>query len=307
MSRSESPSRAVTLALSVAILGAAVAPAAVATATATPDVTVATDDDELTLRSGPGQVVAGNTTLPAGTELSVRVRSTGGQPFLQTVLTTVDDRGRYRAVFDLTEVSVDTPVSVVVHRSGDPLTTVEATVAPCATACDATRPADPAATTSLVLDDGRLTLGAAAGRAIRGETSLPPGTTLAVRVKSAGGDSPFIFSRNAVVGEDGRFRAVYNLSEIEPGAPISVTVVTNETQVVRADGQVSTCLRRCGPMAATPTTSPAPLPGVNGTTAAPTTPAQSPLSPRLTGVVTLAVGGLLGVLGVALLLGLVRP
>jgi hypothetical protein len=307
MDRSESPSRAVILALSVVLLAAAVAPAAVTSATDAPDVTVATADDELTLNAGPGQVVAGNTTLPPGTELSVRVRSTGGPPFLQTVLTTVDDRGRYRAVFDLTEVPVDTPVTVVVHRSGDPLTTVEGAVGPCTAACNATRPADPAAATSLALDDGRLTLGAAAGRAVRGETSLPPGTTLAVRVRSTGGDSPFILSRNAVVGDDGRFRAVYNLSEMDPGTPISVTVVANDTRVATADGQVVTCLQRCGPRAATPTATPAPLPGVNGTTVAPTTASQVPLPPRLTGMVTLAVGGLLGVLGVAVLLGLVRP
>jgi hypothetical protein len=271
------------------------------------EATIDADDDELTMQAGPGQVIAGDATVPAGTELSVRVRSTGGQPVLRTVPTRVDDRGRFRAVVNLTAVPADTPVTVVVRRGDDSLTTVEGTVVQCASACDAGRPVDPADVTALTTSDGRVRLGAAAGRAVVGETSLPPGTDLSVRIRSAGGSSPFVFARTATVGDDGRFRAVYDLSSADPGTPIAVTVVANGTQIASADGEVVACLRRCGSAAQTPTPSPPPLPGVNGTTSTVASPTSGVVPPRLAGLLALAVGGLLGVVGVALLLGLVRP
>lgn len=74
--------------------------------------------ERLTLDPAPGQPIRGETDLDAGTELSVRLRSSGENPFLQSATTTVDDDGAIEATFDLTDVEEGTTFDVVVQRNG---------------------------------------------------------------------------------------------------------------------------------------------------------------------------------------------
>lgn len=76
---------------------------------------------------------------------------------------------------------------------------------------------------SLEYDGDQLVLDSAPNQTIRGTTSLPPGTSLYVRLQSANSDQPFIKTRAATVGPDGSFNATFDLSNIEP-AQIRVSV-----------------------------------------------------------------------------------
>lgn len=76
------------------------------------------DGERLTLEPALDQVVRGETDLERGTELSVRLRSTGENPFLRSATATVDDDGAFEATFDMSDVPSGTTFEVVVHREG---------------------------------------------------------------------------------------------------------------------------------------------------------------------------------------------
>lgn len=94
-------------------------------------------------------------------------------------------------------------------------------------------------TPRLLHDGASLSLDAAEGQVVRGETELPPGTTLRVRLVSEGGPT-FRLSHEATVGEDGEFRADFDLSFARPGTPFSASVHhPNGTLLVEATGSVA--------------------------------------------------------------------
>lgn len=76
------------------------------------------DGERLTVDPAPDQVVQGETDLERGTELSVRIRSSGENPFLMSATATVDDDGAFEATFDMSDVPPGTTFEVVVHRDG---------------------------------------------------------------------------------------------------------------------------------------------------------------------------------------------
>lgn len=76
------------------------------------------DGDQLTLEPAEGQTIRGQTDLDAGTELAVRLRSTGDSPFLKSRSATVDDSGAFEATFDLSGVDGGTSFQAVVYRNG---------------------------------------------------------------------------------------------------------------------------------------------------------------------------------------------
>ncbi|RDI72411.1 BGTF surface domain-containing protein [Halopelagius longus] len=112
-----------------------------AAAAADDSVTLVYEGDALTLEAGPGQVVSGETTLPPGSVLNVRMRSTGDtEPaFLKTVEATVTEHGTFEARFDLSDVSENGSVAVTVVHDGERLAEAEGELAPCDGDCaDAT-------------------------------------------------------------------------------------------------------------------------------------------------------------------------
>jgi len=76
------------------------------------------EGEQLTLEPTEGQTIHGQTDLAAGTELSVRLRSSGEHPFLKSQTATVDDSGAFEATFDLSGVDGGTSFQVVVHHDG---------------------------------------------------------------------------------------------------------------------------------------------------------------------------------------------
>lgn len=75
-------------------------------------------DDDLRVVPGTATVISGTTTVAPQTEISVRVRNTGDNPFLKTKAIDVAADGTWSATFDLSDVAIGTEFKVVVLRSG---------------------------------------------------------------------------------------------------------------------------------------------------------------------------------------------
>ena len=75
-------------------------------------------DDDLRIQPEAASGISGTASVAPGTELSVRVRNTGDDPFLKTQTADVASDGTWTTTFDLSDVEVGTEFSVVVLRSG---------------------------------------------------------------------------------------------------------------------------------------------------------------------------------------------
>ena len=69
-----------------------------------------TDGDRVVVRPADDQTVRGRTSLSPGTELSIRIRSSGESQFLKTKAATVGDDGTFAATFDFDGLAEDAPV-----------------------------------------------------------------------------------------------------------------------------------------------------------------------------------------------------
>ena len=90
-----------------------------------------------------------------------------------------------------------------------------------------------------------LTVESAPDQRITGETTVDPGTTLSVRIKSASSESPFLLSAEAPVAEDGSFAATADFSSVSPGTPFEVSVRDGTTELAHATGRVGDCEGSC--------------------------------------------------------------
>jgi hypothetical protein len=79
------------------------------------------DDGELELAAESGQVVSGETDLEPGTEVTVRLRSSGENPFLMQERVTIDEDGAFEATFDLSGVEPGSPVDATLRADGEPI------------------------------------------------------------------------------------------------------------------------------------------------------------------------------------------
>lgn len=86
------------------------------------------DGDRLTVEPAAGQTIEGRTDLANGTTVSVRLRSSGENPFLVTRSATVDRSGTFSATFDLSGVPAGTTFRATVHHDGERLMNATATV-----------------------------------------------------------------------------------------------------------------------------------------------------------------------------------
>lgn len=90
--------------------------------------TVVTEGDALALDAAADQTIRGRTDLAAGTELIVRMRSTGQNPFIRSVDVTVGEDGTFAATVDLSNVPGDASFEVVVIHDGEELASANGTV-----------------------------------------------------------------------------------------------------------------------------------------------------------------------------------
>lgn len=72
------------------------------------------DGQELQLEAHENSTVTGTIDAPAGTEVTVRMQSSGGSPYLKSNPATVDEDGRFEARFDLSHVENDHEATLVV-------------------------------------------------------------------------------------------------------------------------------------------------------------------------------------------------
>lgn len=86
--------------------------------------TVDHDGEAVTLVTGPNATVTGETPLDPGTELTLRLRSSGSSPFIRSTATTVGEDGRFAASFDLTAVSDGAEATLTVRGDGEQLADV---------------------------------------------------------------------------------------------------------------------------------------------------------------------------------------
>lgn len=173
--------------------------------------------ESLDIEAGPGQAVAGETALPAGTELTVSLTLLPEeQPFEHVRTTTVTGAGTVHSVFNLSAVAPNTTVEIVVEHDGEQLAAETTTLDPCQRACDRGEDATEIQFTNA--DDG-VVLEAAPGRLVAGETTLPAGTPLDVVVRST--NSSGLTHTTTTVDDSGAFHAVADLS--------GLTVTTEES------------------------------------------------------------------------------
>ncbi|MFB6148940.1 MAG: BGTF surface domain-containing protein [Halobacteriales archaeon] len=233
--------------VTVLLVGLVLGPIVSATSTATPATTPGTssvvdtaertelwtDNGTLRLNMSAGATIIGTSDLPPGTPVTVRIRSSGDNPFLRSISTTVDQASRFRVVTDLSSIPPDTPFTVTVHYNGTTIAETTGRVTPCAD-CEST----PAATT--IKGAENLSLRAGQGIPIRGRASVPPGAELNVRLRSSG-DTPFLLQRSVRVNRTGQFRAVVDLANADPGSQFELTISYNDTQLYDTSGTVIAC------------------------------------------------------------------
>jgi hypothetical protein len=204
---------------------------------------VAYEGERLTRSAVPNATISGETDLEAGTELQIRVVSSGSSPFIRTVESTVSDGGAFEAAVDLVGVANGTGFDVSVRHGDETVDRVSGIVIGGRNEVDLVDPEDGNWTrvapdkapenrwnTSIVHEGDSLALDAATDQRIRGETDLAPGTKLEVRVRSAG-SSPFLLTAEATVSEEGTFEATVDLSGVDGGTTVDV--------VVRHDGETA--------------------------------------------------------------------
>jgi len=189
---------------------------------------VTADGGNVTLRVTEGEVVRGETDLPTGTDLVVRLRSTGENPFLKTAGTTVESDGTFRATFNATALEAGTTFEADVLRDGEPLATAPGDVVA----------AEPHAEASFAYEGERLTLANASEQVVRGQTDLDAGETVLVRMHS-GGATPFIKSREATVRENGTFHATFDMSSVPESTTFRAFVSHDDERLTEAPGEVA--------------------------------------------------------------------
>lgn len=280
--------------------------------------TLTSGGSDAPLAAGAGQVVAGTTTLPAGTQLRVVLKSTDSErPFLKSAPARVDEDGRFAAVFDLSEFDAETAYAVEVSGPNETLLTREATLADCtATSCGVGPAADVPNETRVNGTDGTVVVAPTPGQVVSGQTNLSAGTELTVRATYENG-TPFLKSRETMVRADGRYRTVFNFSGIADGTTFAVTVRANDSVVATTTGRVDCAAGSPSITCPEPSSTASDDGGTETATSATDTPTTTDTatvvdSASATGggddwpVVgaLLLGGGVFGVIGVALLLGL---
>ncbi|ESP87615.1 hypothetical protein K933_13257 [Candidatus Halobonum tyrrellensis G22] len=123
----------------------------------------------------------------------------------------------------------------------------------------------PAADATTLASDGEaISLAAGPGQVVRGESPLPPGTTLRVTIEGGGSGTPqFVRATETVVGTDGEFAAVFDLSTVDAGTSVEVSVASDGESLATARGEITECRDACA--APTPESPTASLDAPDGT------------------------------------------
>lgn len=121
------------------VTATAVASADATTADAVPNASIDYDGERLVVERAENQTITGETTLDAGEQVTVRVRSSNAEnPFLRQTVATVDDDGAFAASVDFAEIEDGTEFTVVVTYNGTTLAEAPGVVGGCDPVCGET-------------------------------------------------------------------------------------------------------------------------------------------------------------------------
>jgi len=101
--------------------------------------------------------------------------------------------------------------------------------------------------TTIDHDGENVTLAAAPGQTVSGQTDLDAGTTLDVRLTSTDASNPFLQTREATVAENGSFATRLDLGAVSPGATATLTVRHNDSVLASESVAVVPCDDDCEP------------------------------------------------------------
>ncbi|SFR91648.1 hypothetical protein SAMN05216559_0950 [Halomicrobium zhouii] len=99
--------------------------------------------------------------------------------------------------------------------------------------------------TTIDHDGENVTLAAAPGQAVSGQTDLDAGTTLDVRLTSTDASNPFLQTKEATVAENGSFSTTLNLGGVAAGATGNLTVRHNDSVLASETVAVVPCDDDC--------------------------------------------------------------
>jgi PGF-CTERM protein len=279
----------VVVAIALTLATATVAPTVTASSAATAETqsdataTVEYGGDRVSLVNGPNATVSGTTTLDPGSQVTVRVRSSGASPFVVQGATAVADDGTFTVELDLSGAPVGANATVTVVGANETLATVDAV-----TVGDAT----------LTHEGQRVSLPVGSNATVSGSTTLAADSEVVVRVRSAG-ENPFLKSQATTVAEDGTFHATFEFGEQAAGANATVSVHDADGTLTEANAvlvQATTETPYDSPTQS-PTPFDSPMPGNQTTDGDETTPDGSsgdgPGFGVVGGLLALVAGGLL--------------
>lgn len=107
------------------------------------------------------------------------------------------------------------------------------------------------ATAQVVHDGDRPTLPAGPNQTLTIRTSLEESANVSVRITSTDPESPFLATASATVDADGLARPRVDLSNVEPGTGMEITVRHDGQTLARTNGTVTACDGRCEPPSVT--------------------------------------------------------
>ncbi|NEU55620.1 BGTF surface domain-containing protein [Halorussus sp. MSC15.2] len=192
--------------------------------------TFANDHENIVLHPHANQTVRLRTNAEAGTELKVELLRNGS---LNRVTTApVSENGTATAVFDLGDFEAERDVSLVVRHDDKKVAESPGVVRKIST--------------ELVHHGDPLVLRPAENETVQIRTDADPGRKLQVALKS----DKFVRAVTATVSENGTATATFDLSDVESGTPITVSVfasdepefeglVVNESATVRRNGTLT--------------------------------------------------------------------
>ncbi|MDG5778463.1 BGTF surface domain-containing protein [Haloarculaceae archaeon H-GB2-1] len=204
------------------------------------------DGERVTVDAGQNQTIRGESSLPTGTELTVRVKSTGETPFLYPSTATVTEAGTFATSIDFSDVPAGTGFEVTVLNDDTTLDQANGIVTECTDDCTA-EPATPERTAAnhLVYDGSEPTLAAGPGQTLRGNTTLDAGTAVSVRIVSTDSRNPFLMTEEATVSENGTFAATLDASTATPDTDVDMVVHHDGETLVETEGRIVSCDGNC--------------------------------------------------------------
>lgn len=228
---------------------------AAATSASTTDLT--TENGTVTLGTAPGQLVTGTSDHRPGTTLSIQLElDIGGESFTATEPAVVDEKGEFRAVYNLSAIPEATPGRAIVEHDDEEVASAASIVTGCNEPCTDRRSETVAGAVLREPADARFEAGP--GRVVRLDTALPAGTSVRVRLTSGPDASgTFVMGQGTSVDENGVAVAVFDLSDDSyVGSPVRLSARHDGSQIIGVNGSVVKCNHACRPHEPTPPTTP---------------------------------------------------